>query len=80
MDDENEDDDMLDAAKSSLPWQLVDGPTSSPAAMHLDTTAAASDTNDRLVSVVDAIFALEREPTAAKGSGKRTLLKMYNFS
>ncbi|KAI8334323.1 transcription initiation factor TFIID component TAF4 family-domain-containing protein [Chlamydoabsidia padenii] len=37
------------------------------------------DTNqDRQVTVVDAIFALEREGQGGKGSGQRTLLKMYN--
>ncbi|ORX56934.1 TAF4-domain-containing protein [Hesseltinella vesiculosa] len=52
-------------------WQLVDGPSSSPPP--LDTTACS-----RSVTVLDAIFALEREPINAKGSGKKTLLKMYN--
>lgn len=33
---------------------------------------------DRLVTVVDAIFALEREGQGGKGSGQKTLLKMYN--
>jgi hypothetical protein len=44
---------------------------------------AVNDTNeelgqDRLVTVVDAIFALEREGQGGKGSGQKTLLKMYN--
>ncbi|CAO3591950.1 unnamed protein product [Absidia cylindrospora] len=42
-------------------------------------TFSVEDTNeDKHVTVMDAIFALEREGQGGKGSGQKTLLKMYN--
>ncbi|ORZ19311.1 transcription initiation factor TFIID component TAF4 family-domain-containing protein [Absidia repens] len=46
-------------------------------------TFSVEDTNeemneDKNVTVMDAIFALEREGQGGKGSGQKTLLKMYN--
>jgi hypothetical protein len=66
--------------KKQPSWTLTNKP---PGYSTTTKSYSVNDTNeepgqDRLVTVVDAIFALEREGQGGKGSGQKTLLKMYN--
>ncbi|KAI8093182.1 transcription initiation factor TFIID component TAF4 family-domain-containing protein [Halteromyces radiatus] len=63
-------------------WILKSKPSGAISRTDINKNYFMEDTNeddqDRKVTVVDAIFALEREGQGGKGSGQKTLLKMYN--